>query len=134
MPDLFERTLPDDPTSAWDHAAYTPDIIVIDLGTNDQTPGDPGVAFEEVYLDFLTHLLQLFPDAQMYLGQGPMGYEPYMGVHLQNVVNRFGDARVHRATIDTIDPADGYGCDSHPSTVTHRKMAEQLAAQIASSP
>lgn len=130
IPDLFERTLPDDPTSVWGQSAYVPDIIVIDLGTNDQSFDDPGVAFENAYLLFLAHLRTLFPDAQIYLGQGPLGSLPFQAVHLQNVVNRFGDAHVHQVTIDDIDPADGVGCDGHPNAVTHQKMAEQIVGQL----
>lgn len=130
IPDLFERTLPEDPTSVWPQQSYVPDIIIIDLGTNDQSFGDPGMAFENASLLFLAHLRTLFPDAQIYLGQGPMGSLPFMTDHLQNVVNRAGDAHIHKLIIDDIDVVDGVGCDGHPNAVTHQKMAEQIIEQL----
>jgi hypothetical protein len=130
IPDLFERTLPDDPASVWNHAAYVPDIIIINLGTNDQSYNDAGVAFENAYLLFLAHLRTLFPSAEIYLGQGPMGSLAFQATHLQNVVNRTGDSRIHKLTISDIDPTDGFGCDGHPNAVTHQKMAEQILGQL----
>ena len=42
MPELFLRTLPDDPTSTWSFDGPAPDAVVIALGTNDYEPGIPG--------------------------------------------------------------------------------------------
>ena len=41
MPERYERTLADDAASLG-LARYTPDVVVIDLGTNDFATGDPG--------------------------------------------------------------------------------------------
>ncbi|MCX6180650.1 MAG: GDSL-type esterase/lipase family protein [Bacteroidetes bacterium] len=35
LPDIYDRIHPDESNSAWNHAEYVPDIIVILLGTND---------------------------------------------------------------------------------------------------
>jgi len=35
MPEMYNRLVPDDPTSTWDFSLYTPDIVVINLMQND---------------------------------------------------------------------------------------------------
>lgn len=134
VPTLFERTLAEDTTNTWVQTRYTPDIIVINLGTNDQAFGDPGTAFEDTYVTFLAHLRSLFPSARIYFGQGPMGQLSFMPAHFANVLARAADPNIHFVTIDDIDPADGFGCDGHPNAITHQKMAEQLLAQIEATP
>ncbi len=47
MPVLFELTLADDPTSTWGFSTPPPDVVVINLGTNDFAQGDPGMAFQQ---------------------------------------------------------------------------------------
>jgi hypothetical protein len=38
MPPLWERTLPDRDDSRWDFTQLTPDVVLINLGTNDLAP------------------------------------------------------------------------------------------------
>lgn len=130
IPVLFERTLADDPTSVWDQTRYTPDIIVINLGTNDGYLDDPGQPFEDAYVAFLGRLRGLFPEAKIYCTLGPMIVASYVFTHIQNVVATVNDANIHYAPIDSIDPSDGYGCDGHPNAITHQKMAEQIFNQL----
>ena len=47
LPELYLRTFADDASSAYGFDQYVPDVVVINLGTNDYSVGDPGVAFEE---------------------------------------------------------------------------------------
>ena len=43
LPVIYDKTLPDDATApAWDIARYTPDVVVVNLGTNDFSP--PGAS------------------------------------------------------------------------------------------
>jgi lysophospholipase L1-like esterase len=63
MPVLFNRVLPDDPTSTWDFSAPPPDVVVIELSSNDFTGGDPGEAFERAYVAFLQQLRRRYPGA-----------------------------------------------------------------------
>jgi hypothetical protein len=130
MPDLYERTIPDDAASTWDHTAFVPEVIVINLGTNDWSTGDPGPPYEQVYLTFLTHLRSLYPDAHIFCTLGPMQDDPAALAHVQNVVNAFADARVHYLAFAEQQASDGYGCDYHPSQTTQQSMANVLEAAI----
>ena len=53
--------------------------------------------------------------------------------YIQGVVmtrNQAGDAKVSFADLGEQDPADGYGCDYHPSIATDQKMAARLVTAI----
>ena len=42
MTDYYERTLPDRPESVWDFKAWTPQLVVMNIGTNNFATHDPG--------------------------------------------------------------------------------------------
>jgi hypothetical protein len=48
---------------------------------------------------------------------------------VSTAVDMLGDPAIHEVEF-TIDPQDGWGCDFHPSVVTHQKLGAQLAEQI----
>jgi lysophospholipase L1-like esterase len=141
MPQLYERTLADDPTP-WGFTAYTPDVVVIDLGTNDFAKGDPGQAFVTAYEAFVAQIRAHYPSAWIVVAQSPMLSDGYpagamqrtkAAAYLQQVVSdrkAGGDARVAFVDIAEQDPNDGYGCDYHPSATTHAKMAAQLVTAL----
>jgi lysophospholipase L1-like esterase len=136
MPVLFERTLADDPTSAWTFAAPPPDVVVIALGTNDFAAGDPGTAFQRAYVAFVGRVRAHYPSAQIVCANGPMLREPAHGRargYIQGAVSDLvaaGDRKVSYLEFEPQQDADGYGCDYHPSPATHRKMARTLVEAI----
>jgi lysophospholipase L1-like esterase len=142
MPILFERTMVDE-TVAWGFTAYTPDVVVIDLGTNDFGKGDPGGAFVTAYEAFIATLRAHYPNAWIVVAQSPMLSDGYpagamqrtkAAAYLDQVVSdrkSAGDARVVFVDIAEQDgTTDGYACDYHPSAATHAKMAAQLVTAI----
>jgi hypothetical protein len=53
--------------------------------------------------------------------------------YIDNVVqalNSAGDSRVGSFEITPQDGTNGYGCDWHPSLVTHQNMATELEAAL----
>jgi lysophospholipase L1-like esterase len=143
MSRLYERTLPAHADSHWEPSRWVPNVIVVNLGTNDFNRGDPGqVAFTRPYVAFLRRLRAIHPHAEILCTLGPMltdGYPP--GVHALTharayitaavaEVHAAGDAKVSFLEFATQDAANGRGCDYHPSKKTHALMAEQLAATL----
>lgn len=62
-PVFFPRALPDEPNSAWDHARYAPDVIVINIGT-DLDAGLPDEAkFTDAYAAFVAQVRAAHPRA-----------------------------------------------------------------------
>jgi lysophospholipase L1-like esterase len=143
MGDLYGRTLPAHPDSRWDFHQWTPDAVVINLGTNDFNHGDPGQAgFTRPYLALVERVRALYPNAQIVCALGPMLTDIYPpGAHaltharayIASVVSAMrakGDTRISFLEFPTQDFANGLGCDYHPSLKTHRLMGERLAAAL----
>ncbi len=62
----FGHTLTEQQT-AWDFSKYTPDVVVINLGTNDASRGDTGAAYADAYVEFATEVHETYPDAKLLL-------------------------------------------------------------------
>jgi lysophospholipase L1-like esterase len=138
MPERYPRTFADDAASTWSFN-YSPDVIVINLGTNDFAPGDPGQAFVTSYVSFVQMLRGHFPHAQVMLATSPMLTDSYPAGamsrtkargYLDTIAAMLADPNVHVVEIAEQLPADGYGCDYHPNEVTEHKMADALVPAI----
>ena len=138
MTDVFERTFADDPSSTWDFST-TPDVVVVNLGTNDFGPGDPGTPYVDALVLFASQIRGRYPDAWILLASSPMlgdGY-PAGAMHrtlqtgyVQAAVTRAADPRVAYLDIAEQSASDGYGCDYHPNEVTAQHMADALTARV----
>ncbi|MEO7035604.1 MAG: SGNH/GDSL hydrolase family protein [Polyangiaceae bacterium] len=137
MPQLYPRTLPGSTTSVWNFVQYTPDAVLINLGSNDFAKGDPGLAFQMLYADFVEMLRGHYPAARFFLAVGPTldgaSYTQALA-YLRGVVDTratLGDQNLVVLEFGTQDAtADGIGCDYHPSRKTHQKMAEKMVSAL----
>src|SRR4029077_970838 len=75
LPVLFERRFADYATDPWDFS-YTPDLVVITLGTNDFSLGDPGSGFVDAYDAFVQQVRAHYPSAPILLATSPMLADP----------------------------------------------------------
>ncbi len=58
----------------WDFSLYQPHVVVINLGTNDFGPADPGTPFETAYVSFVQAIRTKYPDTHPNVaGQQGMG-------------------------------------------------------------
>ncbi len=120
----------------WDFKRFVPDVIVINLGTNDSSftrdfP-DRTENFKKSYADFVRHIREKNPNAYIICALGMMG--GILGGKLfpavEEAVRELNDGRVFSLELDEQKASDGIGCENHPNEVTHRKAAEELAAKI----
>jgi lysophospholipase L1-like esterase len=140
MPARYDRALADDPSSTWDAHAFEPDVIVIDLGTNDfnDGKGDPGPAFQATYTTFLATLRARHAQAHIVAATSPMlvgDDRTTLRTYVQAAVSArqsAGDAKVSWLDMDQQVATDGYGCAFHPSATTQKKMATALVAHLKS--
>lgn len=122
--------------TAWDFTKKQPDVVVINLGTNDNSYVKGNAAkkeeFTTAYVAFLKQIREKNPDATVVCTLGIMGAELYPSVEdaVKRYVAETGDAKVHTMKFDTQNQADGIAADWHPSEKTHEKAAEKLAAKI----
>lgn len=121
-----------------------PAVVVINLGTNDWAAGDPGVAYETAYVDFIATVRGHYPDAFIFLTIGSMTGQPQLGevnTRLANVVATVSDATGDDKLVafdlgtQNLGP-DGSvptGCDWHPNVADHERMAGILQARLSES-
>ncbi len=131
MPMLYERALFNDAELDWVYASYVPDVVVINLGTNDFGNGDPGEAFTETYLTFIARIEALYPGVEIFCLAGGMS-NGGMLTRVQAAVSArhaAGDMRVHYVELPPLTE-DELGCDYHPNNAANAKMADILIAAI----
>lgn len=139
--DLYGRVLPTHSTSQWNFARWKPDAVVINLGTNDFTGGDPGSAnFTPAYRALIARVRQNYPTALIVVALGPMLSDLWpAGAHaltqsrayltaMVGDLNAAGDAQVKLLEFDNQDQAASFGCKFHPSVQTQQQMADKLSA------
>lgn len=128
MPLEYDKTMIYEDDSPWDFSAFTPDIVCINLGTNDTSTDNYDIdLYREKYNAFVDHLSDLYPDAKIVLLTGSM----LGGKELQLVKESLdsvasGRENVYRFDMTPQDGSLGYGADYHPSAAQARKMASEL--------
>ena len=121
---------------AWDFATRQPELVVINLGTNDDSycldHADRQAQYCAEYTRFLGAVRAHNPGAMLLCVLGMMGDRLYPFVEKAVAAYRAqtGDERISCMPFTPQLPEDGLAADSHPTEVTHRKAAEKLAAEI----
>lgn len=121
----------------WDFSAFRPDIIVINLGTNDLswTNGDPEreAEYRKEYAAFLKTVRRHNPQARIVCVLGLMGGQlnGSMTAAVGDYRRETGDRNIHSFTVAEQDgERNGYGANYHPSEKTQRLFAETVTAEI----
>ena len=131
VPSVYDRALPTVDTSNWDFTSWTPDAVVINLGTNDWAQGDPGTAYTDAYVAFVQRLRTHYPNAFILASIGPT-HAP--GARIDAALTQLrnaGDTRLGYLEYDM--PPNEWGCDYHPNLVAQAAMGAQLAASLRTS-
>lgn len=120
----------------WDFSNFEPEIIVLNLGTNDNSYCRSNTAREEefikCYQDFVTCVRKNNPNAYILCTYGLMNGE--LTDSIEKALNSYrqasGDKRISFLPLPTHTDADGYVVDYHPSLGTHQRAAEIVTAKI----
>lgn len=130
----FENVFPQD--ANWNFADRQPDLVVINLGTNDDsfTRDDLELQLEycREYVAFLKQVRAKNPKAVILCILGMMGERlcPMVKKAVSDYCVETGDENLHFAHFTEQLAQDGRAADWHPSQLTHRKNAEKLSAVI----
>ena len=129
------RSLANANSPAWDFSTYTPKIIVINLGQNDNSTSVPDDTFQTDYISFLTNVRAKFPNAEIFVMRTLMGLKVTPTVAAVNARIAAGDTRLHYIDTNgwlTPNSADYTGNSGvHPSVDGHIKVANLLKPFIA---
>lgn len=131
MPVLWLRTLADNATSAW-HFGSEPAAVVINLGTSDFATGDPGQPFVTAMTAFVAEIRARYPGAEIVVASSPMLEGAQHSAEVAYLQQAVAAAGPHVSFLDLPpqNPANGYGCDYHPSQTTQQLMADVLVAHL----
>ena len=143
LPKLHRQILPWDTRNLWDFSRWIPDVVVIDLGTNDYNVVAPDPArFVATFEAFVDTLHARYPQARFVLVDGPMMSDDYpAGMNALTTIRRNLDAVVAavsargiRATRLSLTPQGslGYGADWHPSQAQATLNGQELTAHLRS--
>lgn len=120
----------------WDFAEYQPDVVVINLGTNDDSfCQDNTVKQEEFvaqYIAFLKTVRKNNPGAEIFCVLGLMGDRLYPRVceAAEKYTKEAGDTHINTVHIPQQDGSVGFVIDYHPLPQFHTMAAEVVAAAI----
>ena len=121
----------------WDESRFSPDIVILHLGTNDASwvrgLEDRRLSFVNLYKQMLEAIHRRSPKAKILCCLGAMGQDLCASVSqaLEEFHKDFSSVQTKFVKFPVQDEAnDGVGTDWHPSAKTHQKIAEQLAEEI----
>ena len=121
----------------WDFSRYQPDVVCINLGTNDlSTPNFDLKLLKQNYQKLLKMVRQHNPKSKIVLLIGPMLYNQELEIAVQMLneiateAQAAGDKEVYRFDIPHIDGEVFLGNDWHPNVYQDEKMANELTAYL----
>lgn len=120
---------------AWDFNRYEPDLVVINLGTNDTNfcnSDENKAEFVKAYIDFIKEVREKNPNSKILCTLGIMGDSLYEQVEkaVNSYKNETGDMFVYSMKFDVQNYLDGFAADWHPTEKTHTKAAIKLTEEI----
>ena len=121
--------------------AQQPDVVVINLGTNDfqdtamALPENFAAEYQAHYIEFLEEIRKVYPDTHIVCAMGPMTMEPVPYVQAAvKARNDAGDKAVSYCDLSydgtDLKESEKWGADMHPSVLGHWEMSRKLIAHI----
>jgi hypothetical protein len=134
MDTMAWRILPET-DAKWPTSAWQPQVVVINLGSNDFWGGDPGEKFDSAYVKMIHDLRAAYPDAQIVATIGSLlDASNYTAARtsIQGAVDavKAEDPKVAFVELRPSRSPQRYGCDWHPGKDAQKDMAGQLQAVI----
>lgn len=120
----------------WDFSGYQPQVVVINLGTNDDSfckdTQWKQEEYRQKYVEFLKVVRKHNPKAELFCVLGLMGDNLYSKVCQvrEDFIMQTGDKHIHTVHIPEQDAEAGYVIDYHPLPQAHTMAAEVVAAAI----
>lgn len=136
--DISRRIFGDDTSKweKWDFNKYVPDIIIINIGTNDASYCREIKERDDVYAAkyeaFVDYVASKNPTSQILCMLGTM--DQRLCYKVEEVVEKEKkkglEGRIHYLHLPMQEDADGKGADYHPSAITHEKTEKIVVGKI----
>lgn len=120
----------------WNFSKRQPDMVVVNLGTNDDSYtldyAKRQEEFAEAYAAFLEEIRRCNPKAEILCVLGIMGDRlyPFVEKAVCSYREKTGDGRIHVMPLTPQLPEDGLVADYHPTERTHEKAAGKMVEKI----
>lgn len=114
----------------YDHSQFDPDVVVINLGTYDNTAGVTATAFRQGCKNFILQVRAAYPEAKILYAYG-FHSNPYAN-SIQSVVselNNAGDTEVYYTALTGL-AASEKGISGHPTKEAHVSRSKELIAAV----
>lgn len=139
MPARFNRVYDEKPEPVWNFSSWKPDLVVINLGTNDfSTKPYPDKAdFIAGYERLINEVFKQYGNLPVFCVVGPMTDEPcysYVKEMVENFRATQKKTNVYFVGIPTylMEPNRDLGSDTHPNYKGQQKMAAHVLPVISS--
>lgn len=139
LPEIYDLVNPFEPESLYDFSAWIPDIIVVNLGTNDfahELPDSAG--FVNAYSQFLGQIKSRYPQSKIICLIGPMMSDHWppgimAKTHALSYIRKAIDLQASEGIYFLeLSPQGrfGFGCNYHPNVRQHEMNAGELVRFI----
>lgn len=128
-----------DPDERYDFHDFTPELVVINLGTNDsrffEESEEAQKGFTEkfitAYIDFLKFIRSKYPNAKLLCMCGTLATQPFSRIEKAcNMMKESGMKDIYTLELPFHDVEHDGMASQHPSAITHQKDAKRLIAKI----
>lgn len=120
----------------WDFSQYQPEVVVINLGTNDdsfcQDTEWKREEYRQKYTEFLKVVRKNNPEAYIFCVLGLMGDRLYdkLCQAVEDYKLQTGDVQIATVHIPEQNPEDGYAVDWHPIPKAHTMAAQVVSEAV----
>lgn len=124
-------------TKPWDFSKYTPHVVVVAIGQNDNHPedymaldydGKKSVRWRAHYETFVRRLMSLYPEAQIILATTILMHDAAWDEAIGQVCRKINNHRVHHF----VYKRNGAGTPGHIRIPEAEEMSDELSAYIES--
>lgn len=137
MPEKYLRTLDSSDSLKWDFSLWKPDMVMINLGTNDFStlPYPDKDAFKKEYEKLIQTIRKNYGDVPIFCAVGPLIGEPcfsYVKEAAEKVKEMYNDKNIVFIGIpkELLNCDEDFGSDEHPSITGQKKIADYIAPFI----
>ncbi|MCF7932003.1 MAG: SGNH/GDSL hydrolase family protein [Acholeplasmataceae bacterium] len=136
MPSVYDKV--DFDASDQRKMSYDPDVIILNIGTNDNTymthlidtsRAYEQTRFKETYEAFIDMLLTTHQHATV-VAVTQEQRQPHVEQVIKDAVGDIHNPRVKHISLSAIQPEEGIGSQYHPSLLTHQKWAKELSDEL----